>query len=247
MYRYTKGLRQEIQKQLRIDPPKTVDEAIRKAKNIEAAFSMGQGLAEYSLKPTKETQIYREILDIKDLIQERDQQECQLCWQKGHVAEDCPKRTMNTVAQSNYYSNPDRRNQLDKPLCYGCNRTGHIRRNCPNVCQNCGQSGHKAPECNKRNDNQNYQPRILQRSNNSGNQQNQNYQNYQNNRQQNNRNNNNYNRNSSYNNNNNNQNRPSQPRPQKSFIAKQEEHIDQTTALASQMAELTNVLKNLKA
>lgn len=224
---FIEGLRRDIRIETRKANPSTVNKAIEIAKNAELAFSDGGPTAAYSL--IKQADIKNDLEQIKVLLTKPETTEsCNLCYGGKHKTEDCPQRSIKRV---NLATPNNNRNQLDKNACFACGKTGHIKRNCPEVCQNCGIVGHKAPECRKRNNNNNYQPKVLQRNKNGP--WNQNNRNTQNNRSSN------YNNNNNYNNR---QNQNQNNQQKKVFVAE-----TQHEELASQMAELTNAIKNLKA
>ena len=237
MNQFVEGLRKEIRMEVRKSNPSELRDAIRIAKNVEIAYSDGGPIGAYSLTQ-HDAGIKQDLELIKVLLTKPETTEkCNLCYGGNHKTEDCPQRSINRSNLAT--SNNTGKNQLDKNTCYACNKPGHMKRNCPNTCQNCGKVGHRAPDCRQRNNN-NYQPRVVQRTQNGPLNQNRNYQNNQN--YQNNRNNqgNQNNQNRTYNNNNQ-QNQNQNNQPKKVYVAQTEED------LAAQMAELTSAIKSLKA
>ncbi len=232
MNQFIEGLRKEIRIEVKKANPTELEAAIRIAKNAEIAYSDGGPLGAYSLIQP-ETGIQKELEQIKVLLTKPETtQECNLCYGGNHRTEDCPQRSIHRLGLATMNNNP--KNQLDnnnnRNTCYACGKPGHMKRNCPRVCQSCGRFGHRAAECRQRN---NYQPKVIQRSQNAPWNQNRNFQNNRNN--QNNR---------PFNNNNGNTNRQNQNQsnqPKRVYVAQTEED------LANHMAELTNAIKSLKA
>ena len=138
------ALRPDIRTNVTMQMPRTLNDAIAKAKAVEAALSLDeQGNVD---REWEERLRNLELVTSKAFLTQPEQTQtriiCNLCNQPGHKAEFCRTRTMN----------------LQKRLtgtCFNCNQQGHMAKQCPNKkiikCFGCGKTGHTQNNCWQKN------------------------------------------------------------------------------------------------
>jgi hypothetical protein len=174
------GLRDEIREQVEIACPTTMEEAINKARAVEAAYSKNSSLSAYSLRRT--TAGNEELADIKATL-------IQLTQGFQQLATSQTNRRSNSNNNNNNSSNFNNNNQRETRTCNKCGRVGHIARNCRTRnfnnnnsnngnnnnnnnnnggrrCFICNQTGHFANNCPQRNNNNNNRTTTTNNSNN---------------------------------------------------------------------------------
>ena len=167
------GLRDEIREQVEIACPNTMEEAINKARAVEAAYSKNSTLSSYSLCHT--TQGNEELSDIKAVLTQltqgfqqlvtnqsnnrrnynnnnnnsnnrRETRTCNNCGRIGHLSRDCRNRNFNN------HSNNNNNNRSQ----YNNNNNNRNNNNAPRCCYICNQFNHIATNCPQRNNNNNH-------------------------------------------------------------------------------------------
>jgi hypothetical protein len=129
-----------------MDTPSNLDDAIRRAKGVEAALLRKDNLANPRNQQTAiivDPNLEERLKNLETIATQSYFQQstitCNLCGRQGHKAVECRTRTINQEKNK-------------QKICYNCNKPGHMSKECrqprkPMTCYTCGQEGHMANKC----------------------------------------------------------------------------------------------------
>lgn len=122
---FLRGLRGEVGRFLRLNPPETLEEAVQKAVLAEIEFGATRHLCAVAQPApsivTQEATSSAPAVEVRRV--ERVGPECYRCGGRGHISRNCSTPRPRTDRQAN-------RPNLESGPCFNCGRRGHIAREC---------------------------------------------------------------------------------------------------------------------